>query len=402
MLRIRAASVHPVTAPSIEDGAVLVDDAGRIAALGPQSRVPTPPGARSFEFAGAELLPGFVNCHTHLELTHLAGRNAEGEFPRWLLRIRALKDASTRGEFLAAAEAGVRDCWARGITCVADTGSTGAVLETLARLGGRGMAYHEVFGPDPSRAHEYFAEFERQLALLGQRATGNAVLGLSPHAPYTVSEPLYRLVGDLARRERLPLAVHIAESREETAFVRDGAGPFADALRARGIEVKARRCSPIQYLMQLGVLQPATGGLCIHCVHVDDDDIRLLSGAGVGLAHCPRSNAAHGHGRAPYAMFRDAGLRVGFGTDSAVSVGELDLWSEAAAAGLSPEEALPALTIDGARALGWASEIGSLEVGKAADLTVFPPSVSVRLRPSPSALLTVVAGRVVHGIDFDA
>ena len=96
MFRIRAGRVHTVTAPSIEDGAVLVDGAGRIAAVGPHTRVPTPNGVRAIEFPEADLVPGLVNCHTHLELTHLAGRNSEPSFPRWLLRIRALKDASSQ------------------------------------------------------------------------------------------------------------------------------------------------------------------------------------------------------------------------------------------------------------------------------------------------------------------
>ncbi|PYP63226.1 MAG: hypothetical protein DMD37_07020, partial [Gemmatimonadetes bacterium] len=113
-------------------------------------------------------------------------------------------------------------------------------------------------------------------------------------------------------------------------------------------------------------------------------------------------NRAHRHGAAPLAAFRAAGIPVGLGTDSVVSVGTLDLWAEAAAAGLTGDAALRQLTIDNARALGWDDEIGSLEVGKAADVAVFS-SVSVRPRPSPSAsarprpsLLTLVAGRIVH------
>jgi cytosine/adenosine deaminase-related metal-dependent hydrolase len=412
MLRIHAGRVHPVTSPPIEDGAVLVDTGGRLTAIGPHPHVPTPSAAQTLEFPDAVLVPGLVNCHTHLELTHLGRRIPEREFPRWIRRIRELKDASSEEEFTSSAEAGIRDCWSRGVTCVADTGSTGAVLKALTRLGGRGIAYHEVFGPDPSRAGEYFSEFERQFARLRQRATGNAfvILGVSPHAPYTVSEPLYRLVRDLARRERLPMAVHLAESPEEIELVRDGTGPFADALRARGIEVKARGGSPVQYLLKLGVL--ASGNcLCIHCVQVDDEDVRLLSEAGVAVAHCPRSNAAHRHGRAPLAAFRAAGIPVGFGTDSVVSVPDLDLWAEAETTGLSGEEALRMLTIDGARALGWEREIGSLEVGKSADLAVFtltaldrpgPPAPATALdrpRPPATALLTVIGGRIVHGVD---
>src|SRR5437763_16720109 len=151
MLRIRAQFVHPVTAPPIEDGAVLVDDRGTIAAVGPNLVVPTRPGARKLEFPDARLLPGLVNTHTHLELTHLAGKNAEREFAAWVGTLRALKDATTPEEFSRAAEQGVRDAWAAGVTCVADTGSTGAPLEAQGRRGGRGTCYHDT--PSPVPAH---------------------------------------------------------------------------------------------------------------------------------------------------------------------------------------------------------------------------------------------------------
>src|SRR5207253_6314969 len=164
----------------------------------------------------------------------------------------------------------------------------------------------------------------------------------------------------------------------------------------RGIPVAAQHCSPVQYLLRLGVL--ASGDcLAIHCVQVDELDIDILRQAGVGLAHCPRSNRAHGHGAAPFAAFRRAGLRVGLGTDSVVSVGDSSLSAEAAAAGLDGEDALRMLTIEGARALGLESEIGSLDVGKAGDLAVFPSAALDRPLPPSAALLTVVAGRVVHG-----
>src|SRR6267143_133558 len=391
MLRIRAGSVHPVTAPPIEDGAVLVDDHGTIAAVGPNPLVPTPPGTRALEFPHARLLPGLVNTHTHLELTHLAGKDAEREFAAWIRTLRALKDATTSEAFLHSAEQGVRDTWAAGVTCVADTGSTGASLEALARLGGRGIYFQQVFGPDPTKCGASMAELEQAVARLRRLASSHLSLGISPHAPYTVSEPLYRAVAELARRDGLPLAVHLAESRDETALVRDGAGSFAEALRARGIPVNAHHCSPVQYLVQLGVLQRATGWLCIHCVQVDGPDIESLRDAGVAVAHCPRSNRAHGHGTAPLAAFRRAGLRVGLGTDSGVSVGDSSLWAEAAAAGLDGEDALRMLTIEGARALGLESGIGSLEVGKEADLAVFPSAALYRPLPPSAALLTVVA-----------
>src|SRR5437773_689001 len=164
MLRLRAGSVHPVTAPPISDGAVLIAGDGRIAAVGPHARVPTPPGVEIREFPDGDLVPGLVNCHTHLELTHLAGRVATPEFPAWIRRIRELKDGTPAPEFRRAAEQGIRACWAAGVTCVADTGSSGAPLEALARLGGRGIYYQEVFGPDPAQCTASIDELWRALS----------------------------------------------------------------------------------------------------------------------------------------------------------------------------------------------------------------------------------------------
>jgi len=388
--------VHPVTAPPIEDGAVLVDASGRIAAVGPHEKVPAPQGAQSLHFPDAELLPGLVNCHTHLELTHLGGGNTESEFSAWIRRVRELKEKTPHPQFLESAAAGLRECWRTGVTCVADTGSTGAVMRAAHDLGARGIFYQEVFGPDPTQCDASMTELTKAVSQLRRLASSQLVAGVSPHAPYTVSAQLYEAVVAFARKERLPVAVHIAESREETLFVRDGAGPFSDAWRARGIAVQAHGTSPVQYIDQRGVI--GQGTLCIHCVQVDQDDVRTLARRGATIAHCPRSNAAHRHGSAFLKVFVEEGITVGLGTDSVVSVGVLDLWAEADAAGLRGEAALRAVTIDGARALGWQSEIGSLDVGKSADVAVFPLAALRRPSPPPAALLTVVSGRIVHQI----
>ncbi len=256
--------------------------------------------------------------------------------------------------------------------------------------------YQEVFGPDPAQRDASMAELQTAVSTLRGLERPELRLGASPHAPYTVSAVLYEAVARFARRERLPIALHVAESTDETAFVRDGVGPFAAALRGRGIAVEARRVSPIAYLVQRGVITP--GSLCIHCVQVEEGDVERLRAAGAAVAHCPRSNAAHRHGRLPLAVLRNAGVPVGLGTDSVVSVGDLDLWAEAEAAGFTGEAALRMLTIEGARALGWERDIGSLEVGKSADLVVFSSTILHQPPPSSTALLTVVSGKIVHQI----
>lgn len=394
MLRIRAGLMYPVTAPAIEDGAVLVGDDGRLAAVGPHAKVPAPGDAERLEFKEGILTPGLVNAHTHLELTHLAGQNTETSFVEWIRRIRELKDATPADAFIAAAEAGLRECWTRGITCIAETGSTGAAMQALVRFGGRGIVYQEVFGPGPAQVPPAMEELERQVLRLRRLATSMRAVGVSPHAPYSVSEALYRRVARYAQQEKLPLAVHLAESQEESELVRYGAGPFAEALRGRGIVVEPHHCSPVQYLHELGVLRAGT--LAIHCVQVDDTDMQTLKAARVAVVHCPRSNRVHGNGTAPFAAMREAGLTLCIGTDSVVSVGDLDLWAETRASWIGAEEALRYLTLEGARALGWERTIGSLEVGKAADLAVFRYTPPQRLPPPPLALLTVVAGRIVH------
>jgi 5-methylthioadenosine/S-adenosylhomocysteine deaminase len=394
MLRIRAGVVFPVTAPPIEDGAVLVGADGRIAAVGPHARVPAPREAERLEFPGAILTPGLVNVHTHLELTHLAGRNGEKDFVKWIARVRELKEATPPEEFLAAAERGLRDCWGRGVTCIAETGSTGAAMEALVRFGGRGIVFQEVFGPSPAQVATSMAELEQQVLRLRRLATSQRRVGVSPHAPYTVSESLFRRVARFAQQDGLPLAVHLAESQEESELIRYGAGPFAESLRARGIAVEPHHCSPVQYLRELGVLRPGT--LAIHCVQVDDADMQTLKTNRVAVAHCPRSNRAHAHGSAPISALRDAGIPVGIGTDSVASVPDLDVWAEARVSWFGADEALRLLTLDGARALGWERDIGSLETGKAGDLAVFGHSPPHRLPPPPAALLTVVGGRIVH------
>ncbi|HEX4633164.1 MAG TPA: amidohydrolase family protein [Gemmatimonadales bacterium] len=391
MLRIRAGRVHPVTAPPLEDGAVLVGDNGKIAAIGPHPHIPTPPGCEALEYRDAVLTPGLINTHTHLELTHLGGKNdPEQSFPRWIGRVRALKEKTSAEEFDAAAEQGLRDCWAQGVTCVADTGDSGAAVRALFRLGGRGIAYHEVFGPDPAQLEASLEGLKRRIHELRRFTSFHAGLGVSPHAPYTVSAPLYRAVATYAARDGLPIAVHLAESKEESAFVRDGEGPFAAAWGDRAIPVEAHRMSPVQLLHGLGVLRPGT--LCIHTIQLDSRDIATLADTKVGVAHCPLSNRAHGHGTAPLAELRRAGVPVGLGTDSVVSVGALDLRAEARAAGLEGEDGLRMLTFEGARALCLEKVIGSLEVGKQGDLAVLSDLATER----PGVLATVVSGRIVH------
>jgi 5-methylthioadenosine/S-adenosylhomocysteine deaminase len=146
----------------------------------------------------------------------------------------------------------------------------------------------------------------------------------------------------------------------------------------------------VAWLEELGVLGPRT--LCIHAVRASDGDLALLARRGAAIAHCPRSNARHGHGAAPLGAMLKRRIRVGLGTDSVASVGPLDLLAEARAArGLAPLDEAAALrlaTLDGARALGLEQELGSLTRGKWGDLAVFRLPGSVDAARLAHTLLT--------------
>jgi 5-methylthioadenosine/S-adenosylhomocysteine deaminase len=417
-LRVQGLWALPIDAAPIRDAAVLIGADGRIAAIGPAQSVPTPPDAETLDYGAGILLPGLVNTHTHLELTGFQQTASEQDFRRWILSIRRLKQARRAEEFLEAARRGLLECWAGGVTTIADTGDSGAVIQALDELEGSGVAYHEVFGPHPDQLEETFSDVRRRIAELSRHAGHRVQLGVSPHAPYTVSGPLYSRVAEWAHREGLPLAVHIAESRAEREFVSQGTGPFAEAWAARGIPLGQRDggtegqrdrtgMTPVGLLDYHGVLGPDT--LCIHAIELDDSDIALLAERGAAVAHCPVSNAAHAHGTAPLAALRAAGVRVGIGTDSVASVGQLDLFREARAAQaiakLSDEQTLALATLEGARALAREQEIGSLSRGKWGDLiAVEPAGGAARTAPIRAVLqaapqdvrLTVLGGRMVH------
>lgn len=390
--RFTAGWVVPMDAPPVADGAVLVGPDGRIVAVGPAAAVPAPPGAVEEACPGMVLLPGFINVHTHLELTGLDGQVPEADFPAWIRHIIALKAGRSPDDFLAAARRGLADCWAAGVTTVADTGDSGAVIQALAEADGSGIAYHEVFGPHPAQAGEAIAGAARRLDALARFTSSRVRLGLSPHAPYSVSGALYAQAARLASERGLPMAVHLAESADESLLLAEGTGGFARAWEARGIPLPPLPGrTPVAWLEEHGVLGPRT--LCIHLVRIGPGDLARLTRAGAAAAHCPRSNARHGHGAAPLADLLAAGLRLGVGTDSVASVAPLDLLAEVRAAralaGLGADAALALVTTGAARALGLAAEIGSLTPGRWGDLVAARLPAATDASRIPEAVLSL-------------
>jgi cytosine/adenosine deaminase-related metal-dependent hydrolase len=405
--RLAARWLLPIQGPPIERGALLIGSDGRIRNIGPDATVPRPADATAESFDDAVILPGLINTHTHLELTGLENQVSEREFAAWIRRLREVKAARSSVEFVEAARRGLAASFAAGVTTVADTGDSGAVLPVLVEAGASGIAYQEVFGPHPHQIGESLAGLQSRVDQLGKRAAGRVRIGVSPHAPYTVSGGLFQAVSQWARSERLPLAVHIAESPAESEFLRHGTGPFADAWRGRNVPLPSPLgFTPIDWLVEHGVLSEQT--LCIHAVQLGPADVGRLADSGAAVSHCPLSNRAHGHGDAPLEALLDSGIRVGLGTDSVVSVGQLDLLAEARAAAalassLHAADLIELCTLAGARALGLESEIGSLVPGKWADCVVIrmadsrrSPAEQVLASRPRDVLRTYVGGKEVY------
>ncbi len=414
MTRYHARWICPVSSAPIDDG-TLVERDGIIAYVGPRSGAPT--GGDDVELGEAILIPGLVNAHCHLELTTMRGFLDGLGFREWILRLTMSRRAVlTPDMMLDAARLGIVEGLRAGITTFADTGDSGAGFDAMLEAGVRGVCYREVFGPDPAQCDEAIAGLEAKVDEMLGRATGLVRVGVSPHAPYTVSDDLFRSTAAIARDRALPLAVHIAESALESDLVEQGAGAFADGLRKRGIETPVRGRTPVALLGSLGVLDAQS--LLIHCVRVDDDDIRDIARHDCAVAHCPASNAKLGHGVAPLAALRSAGVRVGLGTDSVASNDRMDLLDEARLAALfanargQRHDALPAAdalelaTLGGARALGIADRVGSLAVGKAADFAAFhvaphrapihdPVAALLHAVPGAPAAIVAVNGTVL-------
>ena len=378
MIRHRARWVVPVTSPPIANGVVAVDG-DRIAYVGSADGAPEGPDD---DLGDVVLLPGLVNAHCHLELTAMRGFLEDIDFRRWILRLtnarRAVFDADA---LLDSARYGIEEGLRAGVTTYADTCASGVVVRAMREAGVRGVMYQEVFGPDPAQCDESIRDLRSAVAGLRYLETPLVRVGVSPHAPYTVSDDLFRATAALAREQGLPMAVHIAESDLEQRLVVEAAGSFADGLRRRGIAVAPRAESPVRLLARLGVLESSP--LLIHCVRVDRSDIVAIASSGSAVAHCPVSNAKLGHGVAPLTELLAEGVTVGLGSDSMASNNRMDILEEARIALLAQRtrlcssetpdaaEMLELATIEGAKAIGVDHLVGSLEQGKQADLAAF-------------------------------
>jgi cytosine/adenosine deaminase-related metal-dependent hydrolase len=399
-LAIRARWVLPIDRPPIANGIVTVAGArvtdlpeaklvsfttGRILAVGENLS-----GRPPYDLGNVALLPGLVNAHTHLEfssLEHPLGKPGM-PFPAWIQEVIGYRQRVLEQHFQQPAEMvrlrqeaicrGLQECDWRGTAAVGEIGTrtfTDWCPDQLHWGGPQCTVFLELLGLASNRAPELL---ELAADYLHSPPT-NFTRGLSPHAPYTVGPALLDSVCRLSAKQGAPLAMHLAESREELQLMASHDGPMVDLLTGLGAwhpEALPPGTRPLDYLRQLS---SASRALVIHGNYLAPDEVDFLAAhrERMSLVYCPRTHAYFGHEPYPLAEMLAAGVRVAVGTDSRASNPDLNLWTElqhiaAHHANVPPETILRMGTLDGAEALGIADQFGTITPGKRAALAVVP------------------------------
>ncbi len=351
----------------IESGAVAVVE-GRIAAVGTEQEIRKQfPEAREISAEGGIIMPGLVNAHTHIPMTLFRGLADDLELMDWLENhIFPAEAAFVDEEFVR---------WGTKLACLEmlQGGTTtfvdmyfyeDAIAEEVDRCGMRALLSQTLFD-FPAPDNETWEEMIEAIRLFVDRWQDHPRITpvIAPHAPYTVSGENLVEAFALATELDVPMNIHLAEDKDEVVTIRNKTG-----------------MTPVQYVDSLGILDDRV--LAAHMVWPTESEIEILAANGVGVAHCPQSNMKVSAGIAPVPKMIAAGVAVGLGTDGTASNNDLNLWEEIDTAAklhkvdtLDPtvipaRTALRMATIDGARAIGLEDQIGSLEVGKRADLIV--------------------------------
>jgi cytosine/adenosine deaminase-related metal-dependent hydrolase len=346
----------------------------RIAEVGPAHRFS---GDSEIDLADVLLMPGLVNAHTHLELGFLDGKVPPGNsLADWLSRlVPYLRDVPRDApEIAAGIEAGLESALRSGTTLLGDiTRAPQTTRATIAAVPRRPamVSFGEVIAIGALRG---LIDLQLNAATARLPNIEALAIGISTHAPYTVEPDLLASCAARARADNLPLCIHAAESEEEILFIREGRGPLRDFLETAGVwddHVPIPGCSPIELLERCGALGPQT--LLAHCNYLSDTDLDIIAKSGASVVHCPRTHAAFGHPRHPFAELQARGVNVCLGTDSLASNPSLSMLEEArflhrARRDVAPGAIFQMATTCGARALDVADHTGRISANHCADL----------------------------------
>ena len=359
----RAAWVVPISSPPIPGGVVTVDS-GRIVSVGEYG------GGAVEELGNVAILPGLVNAHTHLELSWMRDRVPRSDsMPKWASQLIALRRAASSEPAEPIVDA-IAEARRAGTCLVGDVTNTFATFEPLLDSELSAVLFRDLIGFSPPYPDAVVAQATREIGELTPVEWLRPCL--APHAPYSVSPALLQAIAQANRGK--PLSIHLGESAQESQFLQDGTGEWRALLESIGAWNPSWRppsCGPVEYVDRLGLVDRHF--IAVHGVTFSDDDLARLQRAGASVVACPRSNMWTGAGEPPVERFYASGVRVAVGTDSLASVEDLNLFAELAELRrLAPDvpagRLLRSATMDGAEALGFETDLGSVAPGRLAQL----------------------------------
>ncbi|MDD2365292.1 MAG: amidohydrolase family protein [Desulfuromonadaceae bacterium] len=371
--------LNPDASP-LAGGALLVRN-GVIAETGTLKTLRSRHSAAVIDYPGAAIIPGFINSHTHLELTHFPSwknKYSAGYVPRrftdWIMQLIKISRNLKADDYHPSIEEGIRMCLESGTTAIGEIATNPPNADIYYKSSLNGRLYFELIGRDTGL-------FQQKLAIATNAAVKDGATlpsGFSPHSTYTVSEDNFKLIKSVSNQYSLPLSIHLSESASESELMFDGSGDLASEFYPfvgwNQFLARPARCSSTELLNRNGILTPAT--LVVHCVHTSLADARILKETGAHIALCPRSNHILDVGSPPVRLFKKLGIPLSLGTDSLASNNSLSLWDEirftlnAFPDDLTEPDLFNMVTIRGAEALGITATSGSLDVGRRADFQV--------------------------------
>jgi aminodeoxyfutalosine deaminase len=373
---LRASHVLPIVAPAIEDGAVVVEG-GSITAVGRFSEISSAHTGDVLDLGEQVLMPGLVNAHCHLDYTQLRHAiSPTKSFTDWIRAINSHKRALHDEDYLGAIARGFSELRKWGTTTVANIESFPELLLRMPRPPLRTWWFMEMI----DIRHRFTTEdaVAGALAFFEQERPGwLGGFGLSPHAPYTASGPLFELSSEVSENLGMIVTTHIGESREEWEMFQSGSGELYEFMLrvGRWMFDSHHKRTPLGQVAHYAKLGPRW--LLAHMNELGESDFAYLQSLPEkpSVVHCPGSHRYFGHTAFPLARLRAAGVNLCLGTDSLASTDSLSMFDEmrtlsSAAPGLAPAEILAMATVNGARALGF--DGGKIAPGAAADLIAVP------------------------------
>jgi cytosine/adenosine deaminase-related metal-dependent hydrolase len=405
---LRAKIILPITAPPIEDGAVLVVG-NKIQAVLPWKDLRPHQREKARDLGEVILLPGLVNAHCHLDYTDMAGEISPPKgFTDWIAAIIAHKSGWSYSDYARSWLRGAHQLLKTGTTTVADIEVMPDLLpEVWDATPLRIFSFLEMTGIKSRRTpKDILHEAVEKMDSL--RHPRNRAL-LSPHAPYSTLPELLRLTARISQKRKWPLSIHVAESVQEFEMFQNARGPMYEWLQRNGRDNSdCGLGSPVAHLARNKLL--GENALAIHVNCLARGDATLLAKNKTHVVHCPRSHDYFKHPPFERARLAGVGVNIALGTDSLATtrkIGrqnpELDMFAEMRALAeadqrLSPEEILRMATVNGARALGLAGKIGELAKGSFADLIALPcPGKVSRVNETVLAHSGHVAASLIEG-----